>query len=546
MSLALTIDAELELRRRKKAGIVLNAPERWDEWLTTLFPKYFNKPFTRRHEEFWGWVESIRPGKRPRPFVAVWGRGGSKSMSAEGAVIHIGALGIRHYVWYISSIQEKADQHVASIGGMLESSETNKYYPSLANRALNKYGNSKGWRRERLRTASGFTVDALGLDTGARGAKIDEHRPDFIVIDDVDELFDTFASTSKKMKILANSILPAGSADCAVLFIQNLITADSIASRLMDGRADFLSDRITSGPYPAIENMEYEARQTQEEGIPVQKYFITGGKATWEGQDLEICQGQIFTWGFSAFMQESQHEVDKTGGIWDHVDFQHIDYAKLPDFTRTTVWVDPAVSSTDESDSMGISAGGVTKAGKIIGLYWWEEITSPEDAIERAIKKAVEIKSLTVGIETDQGGDTWRSVYRNALEKVKQELKKTYQADFYHGIEWPHFKSVKAGGKDEETGHAYGSKVERNSKLLTQYENGQVSHMSGTHTVIEKALWRFPKKPLDIADSWFWTCWDLRHEILDWESTKNLGHVHDYKNKWEEAEQKQAGHSRWG
>jgi len=37
---------------------------------------------------------------------------------------------------------------------------------------------SKGWRRNRLRTASGFTIVAIGLDTAARGVKLDEDRPD--------------------------------------------------------------------------------------------------------------------------------------------------------------------------------------------------------------------------------------------------------------------------------------------------------------------------------------------------------------------------------
>jgi Uncharacterized conserved protein len=501
MNLDLTIQAELEIRRRKRAGITLTAPARWDEWLTTLFPNHFNKPFAPRHADFWKWIDGIRPGIAPRPFCAFWSRGGAKSMSAEGAVIKLAAHNVRHYAWYICSIQDKADQHVDSISTMLESSETNKYYPEISDRAVNKYGNSKGWRRSRLRTASGFTIDALGLDTGARGGKMDEHRPDLMIIDDVDEKFDSFATTKKKLETLSNTILPAGSNDCAILFIQNLITADSIASRLLDGRAEMLADKIVSGPFPAVENLEYE----QINGA----YTITGGRPTWEGQDLETCQAQMTRWGFTAFMNEAQHRVDKTGGIWDEIDFQHFRFEDKPDYVRTAVWVDPAVSSTDESDSMGITAGGITKLKVVDYIYGWEDITTPEDALERAIRKAIEIKSLTVGVETDQGGDTWRSVYLRALDEVKEKLKKELTEAEYKSISWPRFNYAKAGGTDETTGHAYGSKVERNSKLLPSYENGMVRHMIGTHAVIESALRRFPKAPLDVADSWFWTHKDL-------------------------------------
>ena len=526
-----SVDVITGLRLRKvkekmgKGGKILAAPARWDKWLQALFPAYFSKPFADRHGQLWEWVEAIKPGIRPAPFFGIWGRGGAKSMNAEGAVIRLAAKDVRKYAWYISSTQDKADQHVDTIGAMLEDSETNKYYPDLSDRAINKFGNSKGWRRSRLRTASGFTVDALGLDTGARGAKIEENRPDFMIIDDIDDLFDTTKTTLKKLKILSQTILPAGSGDCAVLFVQNLITPDSVASRLLDGRADFLSDKIVSGPHPAIENLEYE----QIDG----RFMITGGEPTWEGQNLEICQEQIFQWGLSSFLQESQHDVDRGGGIWEHIEWMHIEYKDLPDFVRTAVWVDPAVSETDQSDSMGISAGGITVDNKVIGLFFWEDITSPEDALERAISKAVEIKATTVGVETDQGGDTWRTVFNVALKAVQEKYKKKISQDEYGNIAWPRFVSEKAGGTDEKTGKSYGSKVERNSKMLTSYENGQVRHMIGTHKLIEKALKRFPNTPLDLADSWFWTWHDLTRNVpTDWGKAKNLGKVEGFKSKW--------------
>jgi intein/homing endonuclease len=468
--------------------------------------------FLENAEVFWDRVIEIKDAGMSRTYDVEIGRNHNmiadglvthNSTNAEAAAIRLAAKRVRKYAWYISSIQEKADQHVDTIGAMLEDSQTNKYYPDLSDRAVNKFGNSKGWRRSRLRTASGFTIDALGLDTGARGAKIDEQRPDLIIVDDVDDLFDTFKTTQKKIQVLTQSILPAGSIDCAVLFIQNLIHSDSIASRLADGRADFLTDRIVSGPHPAVIGLVCE----QIGG----RFIIKAGIATWEGQSLATCQEQILTWGYTAFIKESQHDVTKSGGVWDHIEFNHIEFTDLPEFTRTAVWVDPAVSETDESDSMGISAAGITRKKQIIGIYWWEGITSPEDAIERAILKAIEIHATHVGIETDQGGDTWRSVYARALEKVKEKLRKQLSHDRFSRIVFPKFTSRKAGGTDESTGHAYGSKVERNFKMLSDYERGMVTHMIGTHATIEKALWRFPKSPLDVADSWYWTWQDLRN-----------------------------------
>ena len=501
-SASLPLQAQIELELRKRGGrIAPQAPESWQDWLAVMFPQYITAAMAPRHIAHWEWIDALKPGIRPFPLVEIWPRGGAKSTSAELGIVRIGAKKSRKYTWYVSGTQDKADNHVENTGAMLESQNVEKYYPDLSERAVGKYGSSRGWRRSRMHTRSGLIVDALGLDTGSRGIKIEEQRPDLIILDDVDELHDSFATTQKKIETITKSILPAGSGDCAVLFIQNKIHPESIAARLSDGRADFLLDRQVSGPFPAIDGLTYEQRDG--------RFYITGGIATWEGQNLIICQQQINTWGLSSFLQEAQHEVDHTGGIWDHIEFQHCEWRSLPTFKDISVWVDPAVTSTDQSDCQGISAGGVTTDEKLYGLYWWEGITSPEDALERAIRKGVELNASRVGVETDQGGDTWKSVYKLACDKVIKELTAYWQEknpnkrpEEMPAIKLPEFASDKAGA-------GYGSKVERNARMLTSYEHGNVFHATGTHTVIERSLRRFPDKPLDLADSWYWVWQDL-------------------------------------
>jgi hypothetical protein len=292
--------AALELRRRTQPAARGVAME-WRAWLADLFPSYTTYPPAAHHAAAWDWLWSIERGVRPPPFVLILARGGAKSTTAELGCVAVAARKVRRYGLYVSDTQVQSDKHVQTISGMMERAGFE--------RELNKYGSSKGWRRNQIRTADGFKVDAIGLDTAARGFKIDEDRPDFIVLDDLDGKHDTPATTQKKIEALTMTILPAMSIDGAVFGAQNIIHGNGIFSRLADTRADFLSDRIVSGPHPAITGLDYEYRDG--------RYIITAGTPTWAGQDLVACQGFVNTWGLLAFLVECQHDVARAGRYYE-------------------------------------------------------------------------------------------------------------------------------------------------------------------------------------------------------------------------------------
>jgi hypothetical protein len=305
---------EMEYRRRMSDGVLGRgepAPKQWNTWLTTMLPRHFNRPLGRRHREFWRWILSVRPGERPEPFIGVWPRGSGKSTSGEAGGLALGVRDRRPYGLYVSGTQDQADKHVETLAGMLEESTIARYYPKHSKRRVGKYGNAKGWRRNRVWTAGGFAVDALGLDVAARGIKLESDRPGFIILDDIDGQHDSLLVTAKKIETITHSILPAGSPDCAVLGIQNLILRTGFFTQLVDGELDVLVDRFLSGPFPAVEGLEWEWQRHQKTGL--KHAVITKGTATWEGQPLKSCQELIDTIGIAAFVKECQHEVRKKG-----------------------------------------------------------------------------------------------------------------------------------------------------------------------------------------------------------------------------------------
>lgn len=484
-------------RRKNRPAIEAD----WRTWLTAIFPGYVTASFSAYHAEYWEWVWSLSGDDRARPFVAVWPRGAGKSTSVELACASLAARKARRYVLYICETQEQADDHVANVAGLLESSPFDETYPEASQRRLGKYGNVRGWRRNRLRTASGFTLDAIGLDTAARGVKLDEDRPDLLIFDDIDGKLDSVATTAKKITTITHTLIPAGAANSAVLAVQNLVIPDGVFSRLADGRADFLAERIVSGPHPAIRDLVYETRDG--------RTVITGGEATWpEGMSVATCQHDLDNIGITAFLAEKQHHVEApAGGMFDHLTFRRCDRREVPDLVRVAVWVDPAVTNTDQSDSHGLQVDGLGEDGKIYRLFSWEGRTSPQDSLQRAIRKAVEYGADRVGVETDQGGDTWESTFNEAARAMVERGDITKQ-------QLPAFVSEKAGA-----GH--GPKTHRASQMLAAYERDEIVHVVGTHDVLERALRRFPvSKPFDLVDASFWSWHDLSNtmsgELVTW------------------------------
>lgn len=467
----------------------------WRLWLLTLFPSWITADWAPHHEDLWEWAWNIRVGVAPDPFIALWSRGHAKSSSAEAAAVALGTRGGRRYLLYVSDTQSQADDHVANIGSRLESEEIATFYPDLARREVGKYGSSRGWRRNRLRTRAGFTIDALGLDVASRGLKLEEDRPDALVLDDIDTAGDTARETDNKMRSLSRNLLPALKPEAAILAVQNLILEEGVFAKLIQG--ELLAGAQISGPIPAVRDLEVsQVPRANAKGEVTMMWTITGGEALWPaGMDLAQCQALMDTYGLTAFLQENQHSLEPpAGGMFDHLIYEHCTREDVPPLVRTVVWVDPAVTDTDNSDSHGVQCDGLAGDGRIYRLFSWEQRATPVRAIQVALRTALEYGAASIGIETDQGGDTWKSVYKEACEA--------------EGItEPPRMKQAKAGA-----GH--GAKAARAQKMLADYEHGKFVHVTGTHLTLERALRRFPRvKPFDLCDVAYWSWADLRYGV---------------------------------
>lgn len=400
------------------SALALSAPsadleaEPWDVWLSAVVPSMCTAGFAAHQIEFWEWLWAIEPDVRPEAFVGCWARGGAKSSSAEGACVALGARRRRRYALYVCGTQEQADDHVNNVAALLEAPELELWYPDMAERFLGKHGNSKGWRRNRLRTAAGFTIDALGLDTAARGVKLENQRPDLLIIDDVDDPEDSPRTVAKKITAITKKLLPAGSPDLAVLAIQNLVHSDGVFARLVDGRAKFLTRRIVSGPVPAVEGLVTR----HEAGRDV----IVAGEATWVGQPLGRCQEQIDDWGLPAFLAEAQHDVHaRDGALWvrEQLSACRRPADAQPDLVEIVVAVDPSGGSGPDNDAQGIVVCGKDSASRGWILDDVTVTLPPRGWGDAAVDAFVDWDADGFVAEINYGGDMVVEVITGAIER---------------------------------------------------------------------------------------------------------------------------------
>jgi hypothetical protein len=209
--------------------------------------------------------------------------------------------------------------------------------------------------------------------------------------------------------------------------------------------------------------------------------------------------------GRTAFLREVQHQVhSREGAMFADVVFQRVAHEKLPTLAGRELWIDPAVGAGESGSSCGFLAGGrgVAEDGKLRFYieFAHEERMSPEAALRFAYDVCRRMGIRRVGVETDQGGETWRPL----AERIFAE------GDAAHAEKRDRitFVSAKAGATGQ-------SKYERWLRLLAGYERKEVVHVEGVSaTAVETALLRLPdREPFDLADTAFWCWWSVLDKL---------------------------------
>jgi hypothetical protein len=401
----------------KQAAI--SPPLAWQTRVDVMFAPYIPHDFSQPHNDFWQWIDEITADSTPRPFIGIWPRNRGKSTHAEMASAYLLATEARRYCLYVCETQEQADKHIATVQHMLESDRITQYYPGVGEPRVGKHG-SRSWRRSVMTAVNGATAEAIGLDKAIRGQKIDWTRPDLIIFDDIDAKHDTENTVEKKQGTITTSVLPAGAENCAVVFMQNLIHDDSIAHRLSKppgeaGAADYLANRIVSGPHKAVDGLQYEFNQADDGTL---QWAVTGGRSLWAGFDLQTVEAEINREGPTAFELESQHAIDTDSpfALLSTAVLNATRVSESPDLVRCAIGVDPSGGA----GQVGIVGGGWAKLNGIKHGYTLIDYTTPKGTPSSewgtdVLRAYIAIDADVIFVERNFGGDMAKQVIRTAV-----------------------------------------------------------------------------------------------------------------------------------
>lgn len=171
-------------------------------------------------------VISAFHSSHPRVVVEAF-RGFAKSTTGEETIIVASALGEVYNVLIIGASYERACERLESIGHEVETNETLEQI----------FGQLRGgttWTESKKVLANGVVLQAKGAGQSLRGVKHHELRPDFVLIDDLEdeESTRTPAARQEMLRWLYKTLIPALAQGARIRFIGNRLDPEAVIVKI--------------------------------------------------------------------------------------------------------------------------------------------------------------------------------------------------------------------------------------------------------------------------------------------------------------------------
>lgn len=282
-------------------------------------------------------------------------------------------------------------------------------FPELCQPTKTRRGATLADRQGMLHQKSGFIFAARGVDSALLGMKVEERRPDWIVLDDIepDEASYSTDLAEKRLGTVTDAIFPLN-IRARVTMVGTVTMLDSnmhqlvkyAAGKYPDGQApDWITDEKIRVHHsrPIIKNDDGSLRSLWPAKWPIDWLVANSHTRSYKkNMDNNPLAGGDLWWSSSDFRYGSR----------DHYD-------------RTVMVVDGAVTIKKTSDFTGISVVGLSMAERKFYVREAIEVRLVGEPLRvRCLELATELDVDYLLVEANQGGDLWHTVFHDMPFKV--------------------------------------------------------------------------------------------------------------------------------
>lgn len=301
----------------------------------------------------------------------------------------------------------QAEGHLQTLKRELDTNSLLRHdYPELCTPARKAHGGTVADRQSMLHTASGFTFAAKGIDSQSLGLKVGEHRPDVIVLDDIepDESNYTPYLVEKRLSTVIDAILPLN-VYARVVMIGTVTMPGSIMHQLVQH-----SYGVVHSDWAATEQIT----------VHHHKPIITAS----DGNEYSIWEAKWpLKWLLSRrHTREYAKNYDNDPLVGGGMYWSQDDFLYDPDFegTRWGLFVDPAVTTKGRSDETGLTVISYDPVKKICCVHYSAGVRLIGAPLRKRtlwlIERFPRIKMIRV--EVNQGHELWLDVFHDMPVKV--------------------------------------------------------------------------------------------------------------------------------
>ena len=337
----------------KKVRVAITKESHW-YFFHFYFAHYVTYPTAKFQAEIFELTEKEALGN---VFIVAF-RGSSKSTILTTSYPLWAILGKqqKRFVLILCQTQTQAKQHMMNLRRELESNTILKNDLGPFKEESDEWGSSS-----LVFSRINARITAASSEQSIRGLRHNQHRPDLIIGDDVEDLASTKTreGRNKTYQWLTGEVIPAGDRDTRLIVIGNLLHEDSLLMRIKE---DISRQKI--------------------DGIFKEYPLIQGGEILWPGkyptlEDIETEKrksGNEFAWEREYMLHIVPDEEQAIHREWIHY------YDQLPDrnikdsfgyskYTGVRIGIDLAISKKDTADYTAMVPGWLFGDGRETQIY---------------------------------------------------------------------------------------------------------------------------------------------------------------------------------